>query len=133
MLDELESTQPGYWPRYSRAGGRDVRGDRQIRPANGSRCRRRAVTSRGALIQGGRTVGYYNSTAAAHGLQAGAQWFGYGLFFMNQGALQHLDDSSGFEIGAGPSVVVVDSGMAKKLTSSTLTQDIYAMISARKA
>jgi lipid-binding SYLF domain-containing protein len=51
---------------------------------------------------------------------------------MNQGALQHLDDSSGFEIGAGPSVVVVDSGMAKKLTSSTLTQDIYAMIFGQK-
>jgi hypothetical protein len=35
--------------------------------------------------------------------------------------------SQGFEIGLGPSVVVVDWGMAKKMTLSTTTQDIYAM------
>ena len=82
----------------------------------------------GVLLQGGKTVGYYRSSAASYGLQAGAQWFGYALFFMNAGALKYLDDSSGFEIGLGPSVVVVDQGMAKKFSSTTLTQDIYAFI-----
>jgi lipid-binding SYLF domain-containing protein len=82
----------------------------------------------GVMIRDSRTVGYYNSAAASYGLQAGMQWFGYALFLMNEGALQHLDDTSGFEIGVGPSVVVVDSGVAKKMTSSTLTQDIYAII-----
>ncbi len=82
----------------------------------------------GALLQGGRTTGYYNSAAASYGLQAGAQSFGYALFFMNPGALNYLNSSSGFEIGVGPSVVVVDKGLARKITSSTLTQDIYAMI-----
>ena len=82
----------------------------------------------GALRQGGKTVGYYNSAAASYGLQAGVQWFGYALFFMNDGALKYLDDSKGFEIGVGPSVVVVDQGMGKKMTSSTITQDIYAFI-----
>ena len=82
----------------------------------------------GVMIQVGRPAGYYNSAAASYGLQAGAQWFGYALFFMNTGALGYLDKSSGFEIGVGPSVVVVDAGMAKRLTSSTLTQDIYAII-----
>ena len=82
----------------------------------------------GVLLQGGKTLGYYNSGAASYGLQAGVQWFGYALFFMNADALKYLDSSQGFEIGVGPSVVVVDQGMAKKFTSTTLTQDVYALI-----
>ena len=86
----------------------------------------------GGLRQGGKTVAYYNSAAASYGLQAGVQWFGYALFFMNAGALKYLDDSKGFEIGVGPSVVVVDAGLAKKYSSTTLTQDIYAFIFGQK-
>src|SRR5580693_956134 len=82
----------------------------------------------GALRQGGKTIGYYNSAAASYGMQAGVQWFGYALFFMNAGALKYLDESQGFEIGAGPSIVVVDQGMARKFSSATLTQDVYAFI-----
>jgi lipid-binding SYLF domain-containing protein len=86
----------------------------------------------GVLRQGDQTVGYYNSAAASYGLQAGAQWFGYALFFMNAGALKYLDDSKGLEIGVGPSVVVVDQGLAKKFSSTTLTQDVYAVIFGQK-
>ena len=82
----------------------------------------------GVLRQGGTTQGYYRSRAASYGLQAGAQWFGYALFFMNPGALKYLDDSNGLEIGVGPSVVVLDVGAAKKFSSTTLTQDIYALV-----
>jgi lipid-binding SYLF domain-containing protein len=85
----------------------------------------------GALLQGNKTLGYYNSAAASYGLQAGVQWFGYALFFMNADALKYLESSQGFEIGLGPSVVVVDQGMAKKFSSATLTQDIYAFIFAQ--
>ena len=82
----------------------------------------------GALLRGGRTTGYYNSVAASYGLQAGAQVFGYALFFMTDSALRHLDKSGGFEIGSGPSVVVLDEGMAKTLSTTTLTQDVYAIV-----
>jgi lipid-binding SYLF domain-containing protein len=82
----------------------------------------------GALRRKGRTVGYYNSVAASYGYQAGAQRFGYALFFMNEAALASLDKSGGFEIGSGPSLVVVDEGAAKSMTSTTLTQDVYAFI-----
>ncbi len=82
----------------------------------------------GALLRGDRTAGYYNSVAASYGFQAGAQVFGYALFFMNDGALKYLDRSEGFELGMGPSLVVADEGFAKSYTSSTLTQDIYAVI-----
>ncbi|MDJ0849391.1 MAG: lipid-binding SYLF domain-containing protein [Myxococcota bacterium] len=82
----------------------------------------------GALLKGDTTAGYYNSVAASYGFQAGAQVFGYALFFMNDGALRFLDRSGGFELGVGPSVVVLDEGFGKSYTSSTLTQDIYALI-----
>jgi lipid-binding SYLF domain-containing protein len=82
----------------------------------------------GVLMKGGRPAGYYNSVAASYGLQAGLQVFGYALFFMNDKALSYLDRSEGFEIGVGPSVVVVDQGVGRSLTSTTITQDVYAFI-----
>ena len=82
----------------------------------------------GALLKNGRPTGYYNSLAASYGLQAGLQVFGYALFFMNDAALAYLDKSEGFEIGVGPSIVVVDAGIGKSLTSTTITQDVYAFI-----
>ncbi|HTU01596.1 MAG TPA: lipid-binding SYLF domain-containing protein [Candidatus Sulfotelmatobacter sp.] len=82
----------------------------------------------GALRQGDKSIGYYNVTAASYGLQAGAQRFGYAMFFMKESALEYLNKSGGFEVGVGPSVVLVDEGMAKTLTSSTARDDIYAFI-----
>ena len=82
----------------------------------------------GALIQGGKVVGYYNTAGASFGLQAGAQTFGYALFFMNEQALAQLGANDGFEVGVGPSVVVVDQGMAKSATTTTMKDDIYAFI-----
>jgi lipid-binding SYLF domain-containing protein len=80
----------------------------------------------GALRVGGRTNGYYNISAASFGLQAGAETFSYAMFFMTGAALKYLQDSDGWSIGSGPSVVVVDKGAAASLTSTTLTQDVYA-------
>jgi lipid-binding SYLF domain-containing protein len=80
----------------------------------------------GALLSGGRTLGYYNTVAASYGLQAGVQKFGYALFFVTDSSLAHLKKSSGWELGTGPSIVVVDAGMAKSLTTTTLQKDVYA-------
>ncbi len=82
----------------------------------------------GVLWRGGKAAGYYNTSGASYGLQAGAQKYGYAMFFMTDKALKSLDATSGFEVGVGPSVVVVDSGMAKNVSSSTMTQDIYAFV-----
>ena len=86
----------------------------------------------GVLRKGGKTVGYYNSVAASYGLQAGIQSFGYALFFMNDAALAQLDSTRGFELGVGPSVVVVDQGRAKSMTTNTMTSDVYAFIFSQK-
>ena len=81
----------------------------------------------GVLRVGGKADGYYNIAAASIGLQAGGQQFSYALFFMNDGALQYLQKSDGWSIGSGPSVVVLDKGAAASLTSTTLSQDVYAI------
>jgi len=86
----------------------------------------------GALRVDGRTVGYYNTVAASYGLQAGAQSFGYAMFLMNDDAMRYLDKSEGWEIGVGPTVVVMDEGLAKSLTTSTAKEDIYAFIFGQK-
>ncbi len=86
----------------------------------------------GALIKGGKAVAYYNTAGASYGLQAGAQTYGYAMFFMNEAALKQLDKSDGFEVGVGPSVVVLDEGMAKTMTSTTMKDDIYAFIFGQK-
>jgi len=80
----------------------------------------------------GKPLGYYNSVAASYGFQAGVQTFGYALFFMNDAALRQLDDTNGFEVGVGPSIVVVDEGVGKSMTSNTLTSDVYAFIFSQK-
>ncbi len=80
----------------------------------------------GALLQNGETIGYYNTVAASYGLQAGAQTFGYALFFMTDKDLNYLTSSSGWEIGVGPNIVVVDAGAATALTTTTGRDNVYA-------
>ena len=86
----------------------------------------------GALRVNGKTVGYYNTVAASYGLQIGAQSFGFAMFFMNDKALEYLDKSSGWEVGVGPSIVVVDKGAAKSFTTTTAKDDIYAFCFGQK-
>lgn len=86
----------------------------------------------GALMKGGKTVAYYRTSGASVGLQAGAQTYGYTLFFMNAKALEQLDKADGFEVGVGPSVVVLDEGKAKSVTTTTSKDDIYAFIFGQK-
>lgn len=82
----------------------------------------------GALFKNGRTAAYYNIIAGSYGLQAGIQSFGYAMFFMDTASLSYLDRSEGWEIGVGPSVVVVDKGVAKSLTTTTARNGVYAFI-----
>ncbi len=82
----------------------------------------------GELVKGMKVEGYYNSVTASWGLQAGAQSYGYAVFLMTDKAQKYLHDSHGWEIGVGPTVVVVDEGVAKNLSTSTLKDDAYAFI-----
>ncbi len=82
----------------------------------------------GTMMKSGKVVDYYNSVTGSWGLQAGAQSYGYVVFLMNDKAVDYVVKSAGWEVGVGPTVVVVDEGMAKNLSTSTLKDDAYAFI-----
>ena len=86
----------------------------------------------GALRVNEKTSGYYHTLALSYGLQAGVQWFGYAMYFMNDSALEYLDNSAGWEIGVGPSITVWDEGLAGSATSSSLQDDIYVFFFEQK-
>src|SRR5437773_7614551 len=85
-----------------------------------------AQGGQGILFNHGRPNGRYRTVAASYGLQAGVQKYGYALFLMNQNAVNWVNNTRGWEIGTGPSVVIVDKGMARSFTTDTLHSGIYA-------
>lgn len=69
---------------------------------------------------------YYSIAAASYGFQAGVQSFGYVLLLMTDAAVEHVETSSNWDLGAGPSIVIVDEGLSKSLTIATADADVYA-------
>ena len=51
---------------------------------------------------------------------------------MTDNDLAYLRKSGGWEVGSGPSLVIVDRGMAKSLTSTTLRKGVYAFAFGQK-
>ena len=82
----------------------------------------------GTLTRHNGSVDYYNSVSASWGWQLGAESYGYVVFLISDKAVRYLEESKGWEIGVGPTVVVVNEGVAKNLSSSTLKDDAYAFI-----
>ena len=54
------------------------------------------------------------------------------MFFMQEKAVAALGTADGFEVGVGPSVVLMDEGMAKSHTTTNMQDDIYAYIFSQK-
>jgi len=86
----------------------------------------------GVLWRGDKATAFYNTGGASFGFQAGAQEYGYAMFFMKEEAINALNVAQGFEVGVGPSIVVVDQGMGNSTTTTTLQKDIYAFIFSQK-
>ena len=85
----------------------------------------------GMLLEGNSKKGFYgtehyNIAAASYGLQAGVQSFGYAMVLMTDEALRYVKTRSGFELGVGPNITVVDEGLAKTLTTATAKSAVYA-------
>ena len=80
----------------------------------------------GVLFKNGRADGYYSTAAGSWGLQAGIEKFGYALFFMNESDLTYLSKSDGWSLGVGPTITVVDVGMARSMTTTTMREGVYA-------
>jgi len=82
----------------------------------------------GVLLKDSVVVDYYNSWSGSWGLQIGAQSFGYAVFLLTDDAIKYLKESHGWEFGTGPTVVLVNAGVAKNLTTTTLQESNYAFI-----
>jgi lipid-binding SYLF domain-containing protein len=82
----------------------------------------------GGLRENNQPAGYYSIAAASYGLQIGVQSFGYALFLMNNNAMNFLNGQGGWQVGVGPSVVIMNQGMARSFTTATELQDVYAFI-----
>jgi len=82
----------------------------------------------GVLLKDSVVVDYYNSWSGSWGLQIGAQSFGYAVFLLTDDAVKYLKESHGWEFGTGPTVVLVNAGVAKNLTTTTLQESNYAFI-----
>jgi lipid-binding SYLF domain-containing protein len=76
----------------------------------------------------GKILGYYRVRGLSYGLQAGAQSYSQAMFLMTDAAITQLTSGTGLSVGMGPSVVVVDAGMARDMTTTTLKADVYAFI-----
>lgn len=83
----------------------------------------------GVLMKDGHVTEYFNTVSASWGWQAGAESYAYVVFLMNDKAVKYLNKSKGWEFGVGPSIVVVNEGIAKNLSTTTLKNDAYAFIS----
>jgi lipid-binding SYLF domain-containing protein len=80
-----------------------------------------------ALGANGTTQGYYSIGGVSLGFLAGAQSAGLAMFFMTEEALAALMRAEGWEIGTGPSVVVIDKGAQVNVTATTLREAVYAI------
>ena len=80
----------------------------------------------GVLLINGTPVTYYNTVSLSYGLQAGVQKYGYALFFMTASAMDWVDRSDGWELGIGPNIVVVDTGAAGGISTTTAQAEVYA-------
>jgi lipid-binding SYLF domain-containing protein len=82
--------------------------------------------------QDGKVLGYYRARALSYGLQAGGQSFSQAMFLMTDAAITSLTSGAGLSVGSGPSVVLVDAGMARSMTTTTMKSDVYAFIFGQK-
>jgi lipid-binding SYLF domain-containing protein len=87
-----------------------------------------AQYGKGALRVGGGTVGYYSTTSASVGLQAGAQSKSLIFLFMTQDALDKFRSSDGWSAGADASVALVKMGANGTVDTTTATAPVEAFI-----
>ena len=82
----------------------------------------------GALLVGGRTVGYYNLAAASIGLQLGAQARTEVILFMTAEALRKFRDSEGWKAGVDGSVALATLGAGGSIDTETAKKPIIGFI-----
>jgi len=87
-----------------------------------------AETGEGALRVGGKTVGYYRTTAGSVGLQLGAQAKSIVIAFMTQESLNKFQNSSGWKVGVDGSVALIDIGAGKTIDTNNIKDPVVGFI-----
>jgi len=86
----------------------------------------------GALIIGGKTVGYYALAAGSIGLQLGVQQKSQVILFMNQKELDKFQKSDGWKAGVDGSVALATLGAGGQVDTETSKRPIIGFIYSNK-
>jgi lipid-binding SYLF domain-containing protein len=87
-----------------------------------------AETGDGVLQVGGQPVGYYNTTSASIGLQAGAQSYSQVLMFLTDEALAGFRDGAGWEAGVDGSVAVLEAGASGEIDTTNIAEPVVGYV-----
>ena len=87
-----------------------------------------AEVGKGALLRGGKNVGFYRLMSGSIGFQLGAQKRVQVIAFMTPDAMQRFLNSKGFKVGVDGSVVVADLGASGKVDSASFNKPMIAFI-----
>jgi len=86
----------------------------------------------GALLQKGKTVGYYSVSGASIGLTLGVAQHSQVILFQTQQALDKFLNSDNWSAGADASVAVVKTGAGGAIDSQTLSKPVLAFVFGQK-
>ncbi|RXZ43430.1 BPSL1445 family SYLF domain-containing lipoprotein [Crenobacter cavernae] len=82
----------------------------------------------GALREGAKTSGYYQTASGSIGLQAGAQSKAVILVFMTQEALDKFRNSSGWTAGVDANVALIKVGADGSIDTKTAQADVAGFV-----
>jgi len=85
-------------------------------------------TGEGALRVGGKTDGYYRTSAGSFGFQLGAQAKSIVIAFMTKDALDKFRNSEGWKVGIDGSVALIDLGAGKTIDSHNIKDPVVGFI-----
>ncbi len=86
----------------------------------------------GAMLEHGKTTGYYSTASASVGLQLGAQMKSQIIMFMTRSALKKFKASKGWKAGVDGSVALVTVGAGGDIDSNTIKDPIIGFIFSNK-
>ena len=86
----------------------------------------------GALLERGRTTGYYNLASASIGFALGGQKRIQVIAFMDPAALTRFKNSDGWEAGVDGSIVVAEYGTSAQADTKQVNQPILGFILGEK-
>jgi len=82
----------------------------------------------GAMLSGGRTMGYYNLVSASFGFQLGAQARTVIIMFMTPQALNGFQNKAGWKVGVDGSVALITIGAGGAIDTNTVTSPVIGFV-----